>query len=98
MSSADPNPVASAVPAAVTSSVRSGPDLAPSDATARAAAVVDAVTVQFLGRRQAVELALACILADGHLLIEDAPKRQDIAVGGAGDGAGAGFPARAMHQ
>ena len=49
------------------------PDLSPSDVTSRAAAVVDAVTVRFLGRRQAVETALACILADGHLLIEDAP-------------------------
>ena len=49
------------------------PDLSPSDVAARAAAVVDAVAVRFLGRRRAVELALACLLADGHLLIEDAP-------------------------
>ena len=35
--------------------------------------VIAAVEGQLLGRRAAVEMALACILADGHLLIEDAP-------------------------
>ena len=42
-------------------------------ATARLADVIAAVEDQLLGRRAAVEMALACILADGHLLIEDAP-------------------------
>jgi len=44
-----------------------------SDATARLVRVISAVEEQLLGRRVAVETALACILADGHLLIEDAP-------------------------
>lgn len=44
-----------------------------SDATARLADVVSAVETRFLGRRAAIEMALACIIADGHLLIEDAP-------------------------
>ena len=42
-------------------------------ATARLADVIAAVEDQLLGCRAAVEMALACILADGHLLIEDAP-------------------------
>ena len=42
-------------------------------AAARLADVIAAVEDQLLGRRAAVEMALACILADGHLLIEDAP-------------------------
>ena len=45
----------------------------PETATARLADVIAAVEDQLLGRRAAVEMALACILADGHLLIEDAP-------------------------
>ena len=44
-----------------------------SEATARLADVIAAVETQFLGRRAAIEMALACIVADGHLLIEDAP-------------------------
>jgi len=54
----------------------SGPSAAAipvSRATARLADVIDAVETQFLGRRAAIEMALACIVADGHLLIEDAP-------------------------
>ena len=46
---------------------------APETATARLVDVIAAVEDQLLGRRAAVEMALACILADGHLLIEDAP-------------------------
>ena len=44
-----------------------------SDVTARADAVVAAVTTRFLGREAAVRLAFGCLLADGHLLIEDTP-------------------------
>ena len=35
--------------------------------------VIAAVSTVFLGRRVAIETALACVLADGHLLIEDTP-------------------------
>ena len=36
-------------------------------------AIITAVETVFQGRREAVELALICLLADGHLLIEDVP-------------------------
>lgn len=35
--------------------------------------VITAVEGVFLGRRDAIEIALICLLADGHLLIEDMP-------------------------
>ena len=37
------------------------------------ARVVDEIGSVFVGNRQQVELALACLLADGHLLLEDLP-------------------------
>ena len=37
------------------------------------ASIITAVETVFQGRRDAVELALICLLADGHLLIEDVP-------------------------
>lgn len=43
------------------------------DVTAVLSRVIDAVGTVFLGRRTAIETALACLLADGHLLIEDTP-------------------------
>lgn len=48
-------------------------DIDPADATAHLAAISDAVCLTFLGRRQAVQTALSCLVADGHLLIEDVP-------------------------
>ena len=48
-------------------------DMTAADVTARAAAVAGAVATSFLGREDAVRMALGCLLADGHLLIEDAP-------------------------
>lgn len=39
----------------------------------RLARVVDSVGSVLLGKRQQVELALACLIAGGHLLIEDLP-------------------------
>jgi len=35
--------------------------------------IVNAIATSFLGNRSQVELALACLLAGGHLLIEDLP-------------------------
>ena len=35
--------------------------------------IITAVETAFRGRREAIELALSCLLADGHLLIEDMP-------------------------
>ena len=35
--------------------------------------VILAVETAFMGRRQSIEMALTCLLADGHLLIEDVP-------------------------
>ena len=55
------------------SPVAASTEMIATDVTARAAAVVAAVTTRFLGREDAVRLALGCLLADGHLLIEDAP-------------------------
>ena len=40
---------------------------------AELAPIITAVETVFQGRREAVELALICLLADGHLLIEDVP-------------------------
>ena len=37
------------------------------------ARVIDEIGSVFVGNRQQVELALACLLADGHLLLEDLP-------------------------
>lgn len=37
------------------------------------AAIRDAISDVFLGREQAIDLALICLLSDGHLLIEDVP-------------------------
>ena len=51
----------------------SQPSLSAGDATARLSAVIDEVAKVFLGRRDAIELALAAVVADGHLLIEDTP-------------------------
>lgn len=61
---------ASPVPA---SSGTKNSDMTAGEVTARVAAVVAAVTTRFLGREDAVRLALGCLLADGHLLIEDTP-------------------------
>lgn len=36
-------------------------------------AIRGAVAAVFMGRKQAIELALTCLLSDGHLLIEDVP-------------------------
>ena len=36
-------------------------------------AIRDAISDVFLGRKQAIDLALICLLSDGHLLIEDVP-------------------------
>ena len=66
-------PVSPSVSPSVLPPVLPGSDLSPADVTARAGAVVAAVTSRFLGRDDAVRMALACLLADGHLLIEDAP-------------------------
>ena len=44
-----------------------------SQARAVAAAIIDAVTAVVAGQRTAVELATACLLSRGHLLIEDVP-------------------------
>lgn len=35
--------------------------------------IITAVEASFRGRRHSIELALSCLLADGHLLIEDMP-------------------------
>ena len=76
---ASPVPVppgpASSCPASsgATSSDMPGSDMTVGEVTARAAAVVAAVTTRFLGREDAVWRALGCLLADGHLLIEDTP-------------------------
>ena len=35
--------------------------------------IILAVETAFMGRRQSIEMALSCLLADGHLLIEDVP-------------------------
>ena len=35
--------------------------------------IILAVETAFMGRRQSIEMALTCLLADGHLLIEDVP-------------------------
>ena len=35
--------------------------------------IILAVETAFMGRRQSIEIALTCLLADGHLLIEDVP-------------------------
>ena len=51
----------------------SQPSFSASDATVRLSAVIDEVAKVFLGRRDAIELALAAVVADGHLLIEDTP-------------------------
>ena len=45
----------------------------PADVTTRLAVISDAFGEIFLGRSQAVKLALTCLVADGHLLIEDVP-------------------------
>ncbi len=37
------------------------------------ARVIDEIGMVFLGNREQVELALACLLAEGHLLLEDLP-------------------------
>lgn len=42
-------------------------------AAARAARIVEAVEGFIQGKRETVELALTCLLAEGHLLIEDVP-------------------------
>ena len=44
-----------------------------SQARAVAGAIIDAVTAVVAGQRTAVELATACLLSRGHLLIEDVP-------------------------
>ena len=36
-------------------------------------AIREAVSTVFMGRKEAIELALTCLLSDGHLLIEDVP-------------------------
>ena len=36
-------------------------------------AIREAVSTVFMGRKQSIELALTCLLSDGHLLIEDVP-------------------------
>lgn len=63
----DSAPVTADIPSNISAS------LTAAEATARLADVIAAVETQFLGRRAAIEMALACIVADGHLLIEDAP-------------------------
>ena len=45
----------------------------PMQAAAQLAAIADAVSTAVLGRRMAIETALTCLVADGHLLIEDVP-------------------------
>ena len=52
-------------------SVSAGVD--PARAAAQLAAIADAVSTAVLGRRMAIETALTCLVADGHLLIEDVP-------------------------
>ena len=47
--------------------------LGAAEASASLSAVTDAVSAAFLGRRHAIETALTCLVADGHLLIEDVP-------------------------
>ena len=45
----------------------------PAEATAAAAAVLDAVETAVVGKREALELVLTGILAGGHVLLEDMP-------------------------
>lgn len=46
---------------------------APTPVTDRLANITRQIGTVFLGRRAAIETALICVLADGHLLIEDTP-------------------------
>ena len=50
-----------------------GTAMAIGDVTALFGRVIDEVGTVFLGRDAAIEMALICVLADGHLLIEDTP-------------------------
>jgi MoxR-like ATPase len=51
----------------------SNPASAPRFDSARLRQLVDQVSTIVLGKREQVELSLICLLADGHLLIEDIP-------------------------
>ena len=49
------------------------PSLTPSDASAAAQSVLDAVETAVVGKRESLELVLTGILAGGHVLLEDLP-------------------------
>jgi MoxR-like ATPase len=49
------------------------PTLTPSDASAAAQSVLDAVETAVVGKRESLELVLTGILAGGHVLLEDLP-------------------------
>jgi len=49
------------------------PPLSPSDASARVAQAIEAVSHKLFDKRAHITLAFACLLAEGHLLIEDRP-------------------------
>jgi MoxR-like ATPase len=49
------------------------PPLAPTDAAAMVRAVVDEVSKAIVGKRSALELIMAGLLADGHVLLDDVP-------------------------
>lgn len=50
-----------------------GPALEPAELSSLFAAVVDNVRRAYVGRRSIVRLALCCLVAEGHLLVEDYP-------------------------
>jgi MoxR-like ATPase len=57
----------------MTASVTSDRTLASQDAQRLGGAVADTVSMLLAGRRAQIEIATACVLAGGHLLIEDVP-------------------------
>ena len=50
-----------------------GMNRAPGDVRELAGTLIDAVDAVVAGRREAISMSVACLLAGGHLLIEDIP-------------------------